>query len=144
MAKKSAEVREKEATRKHLVDLRKKMITEIFERLNRESARPRFTEVGDEADLANDDWQREMSLLFTNREKEKLSAIEEAIQKLNEHTYGICERCGREIQPGRLKVLPLAKYCIECQSQIEKESPHPERQEGLKFSELREFDETEE
>jgi DnaK suppressor protein len=144
MAKKSAEAKEKETTRRHLVELRKKMITEIFDRLNRESARPRFTEVGDEADLANDDWAREMSLLFTNREKEKLSAIEEAIQKLNENTYGVCERCGREIQPGRLRVLPLAKYCIECQSAIEKESPSAERQAALRYPELRDFEESEE
>ncbi len=144
MAKKSALAKEKEAVRKHLLALRKKMITEIFERLNRESARPRFTEVGDEADLANDDWQREMSLLFTNRERGKLSAIEEALQKLDENTYGVCERCGREIQPGRLRVMPLARFCVDCQSIIEKESPFPERQEGLRFPELREYEEPEE
>ncbi len=144
MARKSAAANQKETTRKHLLDLRKKMINEIFERLNRESARPPSAEVGDEADLANEDWQREMSLLFTNREKDKLRDVEEALQKLNEKTYGLCERCGREIQPGRLRVLPLAKFCIECQSLIERESTLLERQHGLKFPELQEFDETEE
>ncbi len=144
MAQKKMRIKPREATRKNLVALRKKMIAEIFERLNRESARPPVTEVGDEADLAAEDSQRELSLLFTNREKDKLRAVEEALQKLEEGTYGQCERCGRDIQAGRLKVMPLAKYCVECQSIIEKEEPSPERQEALGFPELHGFPGSEE
>jgi DnaK suppressor protein len=72
-------------------------------------------------DQAGDERDRELSLLLTGRDKEKLTAINEALEKFNEGTYGICEECGEKIGAGRIKVMPLAKFCVSCQSRLEKE-----------------------
>jgi len=61
---------------------------------------------------------------FQLRDKEKMLAIEEALEKVREGTYGVCEECGDEIGAGRLKAMPLAKLCIPCQSTLEKEQAH--------------------
>ena len=45
---------------------------------------------------------------FRLRNKEKLLAIEEALEMIREGTYGMCEECGEEIGGGRLKAMPLA------------------------------------
>jgi DnaK suppressor protein len=79
------------------------------------------TEIGDLVDQAGDERDRELSLLLTGREKEKLLAINEALEKLKEGTYGICEECGEKITPGRLKVMPLARSCVNCQQNLERE-----------------------
>jgi DnaK suppressor protein len=106
--------------RKLLLDMREKLISEISGTLIPESLTA-SSEIGDLVDQAGDERDRELSLLLTDRDKEKLLAINEALEKLKEGTYGICEECGDKIGQGRLKVMPLAKYCVNCQSKIEKE-----------------------
>ena len=109
-----------EAARRLLLDMRKKMISEISGSRIPESLIA-SSEIGDLVDQAGDERDRELSLLLTHRDKEKLFAIDEAMEKLKEGSYGICEECGEKIGQGRLKVMPLAKYCVNCQSKIEKE-----------------------
>jgi len=45
--------------------------------------------------------------------------IDEALLRLADGTYGICEDCGREISERRLKAVPFARRCIECQEKTE-------------------------
>jgi len=111
---------EETATRKLLLDMREKLLSEISGTRIPESLTA-SSEIGDLVDQAGDERDRELSLLLTDRDKEKLLAINEALDKLKEGTYGICEECGDKIGQGRLKVMPLAKYCVNCQSKIEKE-----------------------
>jgi DnaK suppressor protein len=111
---------ENAATRKMLLDMREKLIAEISENLIPETLTA-SSDIGDVVDQAGDERDRELSLLLTGRDKEKLLAINEALEKLKESTYGICEECGDKIGAGRLKVMPLAKYCVSCQSKLEKE-----------------------
>ena len=108
------------ATRKLLLDMREKLISEISGSRIPESLIA-SSEIGDLVDQAGDERDRELSLLLTDRDKEKLFAINEALEKLKEGSYGICEECGDKIGQGRLKVMPLAKYCVNCQSKIEKD-----------------------
>ncbi|UCG79095.1 MAG: TraR/DksA C4-type zinc finger protein, partial [Nitrospirota bacterium] len=54
-------------------------------------------------------------------QKETLNKVDEALRKLNEGTYGLCEECGDEISKERLTVLPFAILCIECKEQKERE-----------------------
>lgn len=110
----------KDGIRKSLLGMREKLIKEISEtRVPEPLLAP--SNIGDLVDQAGDERDRELSLLLTGREKEKLSAINEALEKLNEGTYGICEECGEKIGAGRIKVMPLAKFCVSCQSKLEKE-----------------------
>lgn len=111
---------DKDFFKKTLLDMRQKLIEEISESRFSDSLVP-STDIGDLIDQAGDERERELSLLLTSREKEKLSAINEALEKIEEGTYGICEECGEKIGLGRLKVMPLARFCVSCQSKLEEE-----------------------
>jgi DnaK suppressor protein len=113
-------VNEHELSRKEILAMREKLIFEFSGKPIPETLLV-TTEIGDIVDQAGDERDRELSLLLTGRDKEKLQAINEALEKIREGTYGICEECGDKIGPGRLKVMPLAKYCVSCQSKLEKE-----------------------
>ena len=47
---------------------------------------------------------------------ETLAEVEDALSKIDQGTYGTCERCGQEIAPARLEAKPAARYCINCAS----------------------------
>ncbi|HEY7715200.1 MAG TPA: TraR/DksA C4-type zinc finger protein [Candidatus Binatia bacterium] len=76
----------------------------------------------DTYDLASDERDREINFILNDREREKLVAIDEALQRIAEKTYGICESCEGEIQLGRLKVLPFTRLCVKCQEENEREA----------------------
>ena len=65
-----------------------------------------------EGDPAIYDW--EFNLALRRRAEHKVKSIKEALQKIGEGTYGVCERCHRKIDPERLKILPHTTLCIEC------------------------------
>jgi DnaK suppressor protein len=110
----------RQGIRKSLMAMRDKLIKEFSEtRVPEPLLAP--SNIGDLVDQAGDERDRELSLLLTGRDKEKLMAINEALEKLDEGNYGICEECGEKIGDGRIKVLPLAKLCVSCQSRLEKE-----------------------
>jgi RNA polymerase-binding protein DksA len=50
-----------------------------------------------------------------------LAQVNAALERMNEGTYGICQRCGRRIAVARLEAFPYVAYCIDCQIQIERE-----------------------
>jgi DnaK suppressor protein len=76
----------------------------------------------DTYDLASDERDREINFILNDREREKLLAIDEALQRIAAKTYGICESCEGEIHLGRLKILPFTRLCVKCQEENEKES----------------------
>jgi DnaK suppressor protein len=111
------------AARKTLLDMKEKLLAEgLGKSLPEDLARP--FDIGDEGDRADIERTHEVSILLSVRDNEKLLAIEEALEKLREGTYGVCEECGDEIGAGRLKAMFLAKLCVTCQSRLEKEIAH--------------------
>jgi DnaK suppressor protein len=76
----------------------------------------------DTYDLASDERDREINFILNDREREKLLAIDEALQRIADKTYGICESCEGEIQLGRLKILPFTRLCVKCQEENEREA----------------------
>jgi DnaK suppressor protein len=60
-------------------------------------------------------WER--NLARRERVRGKLKALEATLQRIEEGTYGLCEACGRTIEPGRLAALPIATLCITCAHQ---------------------------
>lgn len=79
-------------------------------------------EIGDEADAANQTFEREMSFEMTNGERTILDDIEAALRKIEKLEFGICESCHRRITSQRLHAMPWARYCIQCQSRSERRS----------------------
>jgi DnaK suppressor protein len=82
---------------------------------------------GDIYDQASSERDRELGLLLGDREREKLRNIDEALLKVEEGEYGVCEECEEEIPLGRLKVMPFARYCVKCKADIEKQQAQTKR-----------------
>ena len=76
----------------------------------------------DTYDLASDARDREISHILTDRDRGKLEAIDEALSRVDDGSYGLCEDCGAEIAEGRLQALPFTRLCVTCQSDRERES----------------------
>ena len=77
-------------------------------------------DVGDEVDSSVNAQARELSLLMRDRNRDRLEAIEEAIQRMQTGDYGFCEECGDSIPKRRLIAMPLARMCVNCQQDQER------------------------
>ena len=72
------------------------------------------------ADIATDNFDREFNLGLASSEQQILNLIDEALRKMDEGRFGVCEVCSKVISQKRLLAVPYAKYCIKCQSEEEK------------------------
>ena len=70
-------------------------------------------------DQAAMETDRSFRLRMRDREKKLMLKINQALTKIEEGTYGICEVCGGEISIKRLKARPVATYCIDCKNRME-------------------------
>jgi DnaK suppressor protein len=108
-----------------LHETKKQLLREIRSRV-KEETEGRKDEGRDTYDLASDERDREINFILNGREREKLLAIDEALQRIKDKSYGICEcgcdNCEGEIRVGRLQILPFTTLCVRCQEEIEKES----------------------
>jgi DnaK suppressor protein len=80
------------------------------------------------ADLSLRDVIEEIALKLGDQESQMVADIDQALQRIREGSYGICERCGRPIDERRLEAMPTARYDAVCQTAIEEErgkSAHP-------------------
>ena len=64
------------------------------------------------ADAGTATFERERDLSLENNVHDLLGKIEKALSRMDEGTYGVCERCGKPIEKARLKALPYANLCI--------------------------------
>lgn len=103
-----------------LLKMKEETINEISKSLKTGSDIPTNEPSGDIYDQASSERDRELGLLLDDREREKLRNIDEALLKIDEEEYGICEECEEEIPLGRLKIVPFARYCVKCKADIEK------------------------
>ncbi len=72
-----------------------------------------------QADLGTDTINAEKNVYHLNRCIEKVKNINQALHRIHDETYGLCEMCGAVIPSKRLNVLPFAKQCIDCKSKSE-------------------------
>jgi RNA polymerase-binding protein DksA len=73
------------------------------------------------ADIGSDNYEQEFNLGLIESEDLVLREIEEALRRIDEGTFGVCEACAKPIKKARLKAVPQAKFCIECQRTHEEE-----------------------
>lgn len=73
----------------------------------------------DLADVASDAFEREKGFAIESSVQELLNQVEEALGRMYEGTYGLCEVCGEVIHPERLRALPYARLCIDCKAREE-------------------------
>jgi DnaK suppressor protein len=74
------------------------------------------------ADAASDNYARDFSLDLVTAERKTILEIDAALKRIEEGTYGICEKSGKPIKKSRLNAIPYARYTRECQEELEKEN----------------------
>ena len=104
-----------------LEDMKRQLMKEMKDRVKEETEGMK-DEGRDTYDLASDERDREINFILNDREREKLVAIDDALQRIRDKTYGVCESCEGEIHLGRLKILPFTRLCVKCQEENEKEA----------------------
>lgn len=72
------------------------------------------------ADMATDLYDREFLLGLAEGERKRLQDFGDAMKRIDEGIYGVCDMCGDRISKERLKAMPQAQYCIKCQEKTEK------------------------
>jgi DnaK suppressor protein len=77
--------------------------------------------VKDEGDLSVADTLADLSLQRMDQRRRELRALEQALSRMADGTYGECEECGESIDPRRLEVQPVSRWCIKCASKLERE-----------------------
>ena len=76
------------------------------------------------ADMAADTYERELSMNIVTSEQELLYQIDDALKRLDEGAFGLCQQCSQPITMSRLKAVPYASMCITCQRAKEQQRKH--------------------
>ena len=72
------------------------------------------------ADMGTDSIERDKAFLIGDTRGEVLEDIDEALEKLGNGDYGVCESCGEAIARDRLEAVPYAKLCLKCKTEEER------------------------
>jgi len=101
---------------------KKKLMDKLYElkNLNYKNEMNNAFEIGDEVDLARHDIGKEIFHELSDAQENLLELISSALEKIERMTYGFCEKCGKMIPKKRLEALPWVRYCIKCQTNIDK------------------------
>lgn len=73
----------------------------------------------DPTDRASAESDRNFELRIRDRERKLLSKITQAVERLDDESYGICDACGEDIGEARLEARPVTTMCIECKTKQE-------------------------
>ena len=74
------------------------------------------------ADMAADTYERELSMNLASTEQEVLYHIDDALKRLDDGTFGVCQQCAKPISMSRLKAVPYGPMCIACQRSQEQKA----------------------
>lgn len=117
---KQLSLREKklQAIKKILIAQKTALLDEAEEALNALPGQTVFPDLGDQATAET---ERSFMLRLRGRERRLLKKIENAIERIEQGIFGICEKCGSEIDIRRIEARPVTTLCIECKIQQEEE-----------------------
>lgn len=73
------------------------------------------SEMPDPVDLAVNNYSKNVMLSVSENESRQLSLVNEALERIEDDEYGLCQNCEEEINPKRLNAVPWARYCLSCQ-----------------------------
>ena len=104
-------------------DLLAKMLEEALEKGEEtlETMTDSVEVFADPADRATMESDRTFTLRLRDRERKLIKKIQDALQRIEDGTFGVCEECGEDVSVARLKARPVTKLCINCKSRQEDE-----------------------
>ena len=94
-------------------------IDELIARHRSDQLLQREQSVADTGDRSLQDSTGEQQISILEVRNRMRNQIDEALRRLEDGTYGTCEDCSRQINPERLKAMPFARRCVECQQKAE-------------------------
>jgi RNA polymerase-binding protein DksA len=95
-------------------------IRTIEESSRSESGREGVGDFSSYAESGTDNFERETALNIASGESEWLNEVSDALKRLHDGTYGVCENCQEPIPKKRLEVFPSARHCVACQEKFER------------------------
>ena len=109
-----------------LLEKRQEIIGNVNEMQDEALKKPRLDASGDlssmpihMADIATDNYEQEFALELMDSERKLLKGIDDALDRIERGTYGICEATGRPIAKARLEAEPWARYCVKYAQMLE-------------------------
>lgn len=115
-------VKERERFKKKLLEKKEEIINKLSE-VYIESKEVESGIAQDVVDKAESSYTKEFLFSLSDTEREQLFMIDEALKRIEDSSYGICQMCQKNISKKRLNAVPWAPYCIECQEKEEKGFP---------------------
>ncbi len=103
-----------------LLELREQLIRQM-NGLAKESAQEMASYSLHMADSGTDNFDRDFALSLLSSDQDAIYEIEEALRRIEKHTYGICELTGKPIPKARLDAIPWTRFTVEAQAQLERE-----------------------
>lgn len=100
-----------------LEDMKEKIITDVEQTLSEMTTQT--GNIPDPNDRATVESDRNFELRIRDRERKLMNKIEEALGRIDDGSYGICDSCGEDIAVKRLEARPVAKFCIDCKTKQE-------------------------
>jgi DnaK suppressor protein len=106
------------STREHLESMKVSLVAELARAAR--AAHSEATGSMDSADLASKELEQTMAVTLSARERGRIVEIDEALERMDEGSYGMCAACGFEIGDERLQAIPFARHCRDCQHDQER------------------------
>jgi len=100
-----------------LEEMKEKIISDVEQTLS--DMTTQTGNIPDPNDRATVESDRSFELRIRDRERKLMNKIEEALGRIDDGSYGVCEGCGEEIAVKRLEARPVAKFCIDCKTSQE-------------------------
>lgn len=79
---------------------------------------------GKREEEATETLELEKRMALEKRIRDQLAEVEHALHKFEDKTYGLCDSCGKKIDPARLEALPQASFCLNCKAQQAKNAKY--------------------
>lgn len=112
-----------EESRRNFCKLLEDMRGEIIDQLRVQIERTREKDhMGDLGDCATSDMAAEYAHILGERLRQRLQLIEDALVAIENGYYGLCEECEEPINEKRLQLMPFARFCVRCQSELERQA----------------------
>lgn len=106
---------------RHILDQFKSKFLKMKEELMKDETGGETALGGDEVEKASSERERLLEMKLIGRRAFLLRKVNNALQRIEEGTYGECSECGDEISLARLEARPTADYCIVCKEEAERE-----------------------